>query len=520
LYDANGNEIRQKVEYLRPHTSSMRQVTGGNLYGETIGDDLNSLIEKVSSTYDGFNRLKTMEKVKAGTRVMVDYVYNGDGLRIQKTVKSSEEGYAAKVTNYFYDRQHVILETEANGQVPNRYIRGLNYIARMDNTNRLSYYLFNGHGDVVQTVTETGVIENQYDYDIFGNPILTIEIEYKSAIRYAGEFYDEETGLYYLRARYYNPYTGRFISEDSYWGEDANPLSLNLYTYAHNNPIKFVDPSGHNAEEIDRLIREIDKQREIWRTEEEQGAGKNQKEWTEAQDKAHNKANELRKKLAELERGNQQVEDLVKQKGKTDAVDWEEYKQDLLDRRIDEKEQRKETVTPQERYEYEKAKAKVEVAKDQGIGVVDRFDNKAVDRELDKILIEEYGISFTVTEDNDIVFKDSGATWNYVGRDIQADIKKKEQTKSHLENAALHWALTEASSNVLENKKLALNAEQLLILAIFDPFGVKEHSSSQGNGWVNCGGSLQDFPCKTVDTHLSHFANGNMELIPFFLQGA
>ncbi|MTI48435.1 MAG: hypothetical protein FH761_11375 [Firmicutes bacterium] len=51
--------------------------------------------------------------------------------------------------------------------------------------------------------------------------------------------------MYYLRARYYNPYTGRFITEDSYKGEDNNPLSLNLYTYCYNDPIQFVDPTGH-----------------------------------------------------------------------------------------------------------------------------------------------------------------------------------------------------------------------------------------------------------------------------------
>ena len=58
---------------------------------------------------------------------------------------------------------------------------------------------------------------------------------------------DSETGLYYLRARYYDTYTGRFISEDSYWGEDKNPLSLNLYTYCENDPIMFTDPSGHSV---------------------------------------------------------------------------------------------------------------------------------------------------------------------------------------------------------------------------------------------------------------------------------
>ena len=59
------------------------------------------------------------------------------------------------------------------------------------------FFLYNGHGDIVQTVSEDGEIENQYDYDIFGNPTLTVE-SYQNSIRYAGEFYDAETGLYYL----------------------------------------------------------------------------------------------------------------------------------------------------------------------------------------------------------------------------------------------------------------------------------------------------------------------------------
>ncbi|MDF2927374.1 MAG: hypothetical protein K0R57_6288, partial [Paenibacillaceae bacterium] len=177
----------------------------------------------------------------------------------RKTVRSSAEGYMEQTTNYLYDRQYVVLETDANGAMSTRYVRGINYISRTsaggqtgtvqageegpaanDGTAlttaaaQTSYFLYNGHGDVVQTVSEDGTVENQYDYDIFGNPTLTIEL-YASAIRYAGEFYDAESGLYYLRARYYNPYIGRFISEDSYWGEDHSPLSLNRYTYVLNS---------------------------------------------------------------------------------------------------------------------------------------------------------------------------------------------------------------------------------------------------------------------------------------------
>ncbi len=62
--------------------------------------------------------------------------------------------------------------------------------------------------------------------------------------RYCGEYFDKETGTIYLRARYYNPVVGRFITEDSVWGNDSDPLSLNLYTYCYNDPINYSDPSG------------------------------------------------------------------------------------------------------------------------------------------------------------------------------------------------------------------------------------------------------------------------------------
>ncbi|QOR35895.1 RHS repeat protein [Clostridium sp. 'deep sea'] len=244
LYDNNGNQLSQYTSYEHPHTIVLRQMTKGSVVNKE-STEIDKLIERTKNTFDGFNRLKKVERIANGDRHIVTYTYNGDGLRTQKTSSSLSKLNIKKTTNYYYDRQHVILETDENGNESTSYVRGINYISSKNSTN-ITYFLYNGHGDVVQTVSKNGQVINQYNYDIFGNLTLTIETETNN-IKYSGEFYDYETGLYYLRARYYNPYIGRFISEDSYWGEDVNPLSLNLYTYCENDPINYIDPSGHLA---------------------------------------------------------------------------------------------------------------------------------------------------------------------------------------------------------------------------------------------------------------------------------
>ncbi len=256
IYDNNGNQLKQSISHTLPNNIQLRPSVKGTAYGNTTSGSIDTLLEKTSYTYDGFNRLKETETIKGGIRTTAEYTYNGDDLRVSKTVKKSDNDYTAEVTNYQYDRQNVILETDASNNIKARYIKGINYIAKTDAQSSLTYFLYNGHGDVVQTTDEAGTVQNQYDYDIWGNPTLTVETA-SNAIRYAGEFFDNETGLYYLRARYYDSYTGRFTSEDSYWGEEENPLSLNRYTYCENDPIQYVDPSGHLTDyELDFFLGE------------------------------------------------------------------------------------------------------------------------------------------------------------------------------------------------------------------------------------------------------------------------
>ncbi|MED1690205.1 RHS repeat-associated core domain-containing protein, partial [Brevibacillus agri] len=113
-------------------------------------------------------------------------------------------------------------------------------------TNQEGTYYYNSHGDVVKIKGPSGNVLNMYEYDIWGNLIADkVKETMMNPFAYAGEMYDKESGFYYLRARYYDPKMGRFVSEDTYKGQVDNPLSLNRYTYVYNNPLRYFDPTGH-----------------------------------------------------------------------------------------------------------------------------------------------------------------------------------------------------------------------------------------------------------------------------------
>ena len=107
------------------------------------------------------------------------------------------------------------------------------------------YYLKNSHGDVIGQMDENGNVLTSYAYNAFGEQVSAVAIQggQKSTANrflYAGEQYDETSGLYYLRARHYDSKAGRFTQEDTYLGDGRN-----LYAYVHSNPLKYVDPTGH-----------------------------------------------------------------------------------------------------------------------------------------------------------------------------------------------------------------------------------------------------------------------------------
>ncbi|MEL7567559.1 MAG: RHS repeat-associated core domain-containing protein [Dehalobacterium sp.] len=147
-------------------------------------------------------------------------------------------------TRFFNDSAgRVIAEADVSGNVVSQIIWADKPLA-IKKGSAYYYYIYNGHGDVVKLVDGSGTIKNTYAYDEWGN-IVSKNETITNPIRYAAGYYDEESGMYYFQARYYDPMVGRFISEDSYEGDVTNPLSINPYIYCLNNPLIYDDESGH-----------------------------------------------------------------------------------------------------------------------------------------------------------------------------------------------------------------------------------------------------------------------------------
>ena len=70
--------------------------------------------------------------------------------------------------------------------------------------------------------------------------------DFDNELCYTGQTRDKETGLYYCNARYYDPTYGRFLTQDTYRGEQTDPQTLHLYAYCANDPVNYTDPSGHD----------------------------------------------------------------------------------------------------------------------------------------------------------------------------------------------------------------------------------------------------------------------------------
>ena len=169
------------------------------------------------------------------------YTYNADGLRTSKTDGKTYYSYVYsgdKLTYMTAGNKHMYFAYDANGTPMSIVYSGTVY-----------YYVTNVQGDVIALVDSEGKEVVTYTYDAWGNPLsmdgdLKETLGKDNPLRYRSYVYDQETQLYYLQSRYYNPEIGRFINADTLASTGQGFLGYNMFTYCLNNPVNTFDPNG------------------------------------------------------------------------------------------------------------------------------------------------------------------------------------------------------------------------------------------------------------------------------------
>jgi|CXWL01.1.fsa_nt_gi RHS repeat-associated protein len=261
-YDENGNRVASGL-----HGSGYVTGPGNRLVSDGtfnyVYDGKGSLVRRTviatgavrEFTYDDRTRLVEIDdygSLGGPATQTVKLAYDVFNRRISKSVDPDGAGPGTGHVDYFgYDGSDVILEfRDPDGSGPagttltrrNLFGPGADHIlATQDSAGSTMWVLSDQLGSVRDLVDNGGVVVNHIAYDSFGNVVAQTNSARSSRYLFTGREYDDETGIYYYRSRYYDPSLGRFMSEDpiGFLGQD-----LNLYSYVRGNPVGLRDPEG------------------------------------------------------------------------------------------------------------------------------------------------------------------------------------------------------------------------------------------------------------------------------------
>lgn len=243
-YDKAFNRITEQASGDESYTKAYTYNKRNQLLTETktVGD---SVTENTTFTYDTNGNRISKIKAMAGLIFTTVYeyternqlsYYNNDGINgryfYDALNRRVEKQMYGDVTYFTWSGDEEMASMLQDDSLMNRYVYGIDGIAMNDST----YYFKNAHGDVTELV-DSGNSAGKYSYEAFGEKISSPPNS-NNEFQYCGEYYDVESGLIYLRNRYYDPEVGAFISEDPI--QDG----MNWYVYCSNNPVNFVDPLG------------------------------------------------------------------------------------------------------------------------------------------------------------------------------------------------------------------------------------------------------------------------------------
>jgi RHS repeat-associated protein len=235
-YDQVGNRLSalNVAQYNYDSSNHLNSSSDGVTY--TYDNNGNTLTKTdangtIQYAWDFENRLTSVTLPNLGG--VVTFKYDPLGRRIQKSSAST-------TSSYVYDGSDLLVELDGAGNAITKYGHGPDTDEPLATSHdeTLSFYEADGLGSVISISDSSASLSNTYNYEAFGSSSSTGTLT--NSFRYTGREFDSETALLYLRARYLDSTTGRFLSED--------PVNfaggINFYRYAANNPIAFVDPSG------------------------------------------------------------------------------------------------------------------------------------------------------------------------------------------------------------------------------------------------------------------------------------
>ena len=260
-YDAMGNRLTKVANGITTHYSydsndQLISETTADITTSYAWDNNGNLIKKtspegeISYSWSSSNKLIGIDDQV--NRRQVSYQYDGQDKRIGKVTKHNGQTIE---TQYLVDSERpyseVVLErtrVDQGAWSETLYLHtpeGLGDLLTQDQTGQVNHLYQDAQGSTRLVTDQQGSTQSTFDYDAFGNALLSSNPDSAIKHRYVGEYLDQDSGFYHLRARDYDPKIGRFVSRDSFEGNQRLALSLNPYLYANADPVHGVDPSGY-----------------------------------------------------------------------------------------------------------------------------------------------------------------------------------------------------------------------------------------------------------------------------------
>ncbi len=241
-YDAVGNRTFETVNgvstaYTYDDNDRLEQTGGTHYVYDHNGNTLTETLDGNVKTYTWNSKNKLIRVDNAG--MVSEYSYNVEGIRERKTENGTTTTFVVD-SNRAYAQ---VLEEIPEGTAGVRYTYGDDLISQ-DRNGVESWYHYDGLGSTRSLSDDLGSLTDTYDYEAFGT-LLHQTGSTENSYLYTGEQFDNSLNQYYLRARYYDQGIGRFTQQDTWMGNNYDPVTLHKYLYANADPVNGIDPSGN-----------------------------------------------------------------------------------------------------------------------------------------------------------------------------------------------------------------------------------------------------------------------------------